>query len=296
MVIMDENGWLGADGKYYPDASGAHRSFAEKFRWEKPSPPAYPKKQFQRLRVFLCHAKEDKPKVQELYYRLSASGLEPWLDEKNLLPGQTWESEITQAIRESDCVLVCLSHTATTKTGYVQKEIREALERADERPEGQIFLIPLRFDQCDVPKRFSKIQWVDYFEPDGYERLLLAFDSLSKWLNSANRKVLPPMPIGEILYLSSDERNLLIDIANEPSGTGVVRFRILKNGVSVDIFNGDNYENFVKKDSLQEVEHWKSVMNKLVTLNLLEQRDKYGEIFAITEAGYNAVFTIPSFK
>lgn len=192
MVIMDEHGWLGADGEYYATADDAHESIASKFGWKEPSPPTYPKDQSQRLRVFLCHAKEDKPKVRDLYVRLSASGLDPWLDEKNLLPGQNWKSEITQAIRESDAVLVCLSHTATTKTGYLHKEIREALERADEQPSGRIFLIPLRFDQCDVPERFREIQWVDYFQPDGYKRLMLAFENLAGWLNRANRKVLAP--------------------------------------------------------------------------------------------------------
>jgi hypothetical protein len=192
MVIMNENGLLGADGQYYATADNAHKSFARKFGWKEPSPPAYPIEQAQRLRVFLCHAKEDKQKVRDLYYRLSACGLNPWLDEKNLLPGQLWKSEIAQAIRESDCVLVCLSQTAVTKTGYIHKEIREALDRADEQPPGRIFLIPLRFEQCDVSERFREIQWVDYFEPDGYERLILAFESLAVWLNRANRKVLAP--------------------------------------------------------------------------------------------------------
>lgn len=293
---MDENGWLGADGKYYGGADSAAKSFADKFGWKKPSPPAYPKERSERLRVFLCHAKEDKPKVRELYDRLSANGLDPWLDEKNLLPGQTWKSEITQAIQESDCVLVCLSQCAATKTGYVQKEMREALERADEQPDGRIFLIPLRFDHCDIPARFSEIQWVDYFEPDGFERLIRAFDNLSKWLNSANRKVLAPAPYGAILYLPDDERNLLIDIASEPSGTGLVRLRISKDSVSLDIFNGEHYENFVKKNSSDEVDYWRSVISKLVALNFLEQRDGRGEIFSITKAGYDAVFTLPNFK
>lgn len=192
MVKKYENGWLGFGGEYYATADDAHRSYARRFGWKEPSPPAHPKEQSQRLRVFLCHAKEDKPQVRDLYVRLSASGLDPWLDERNLLPGQIWMSEITQAIRESDAVLVCLSHTAITKTGYLHKEIREALERADEQPPGRIFLIPLRFDECEVPERFHEIQWVDYFEPDGYKRLILAFVNLAGWLNRANRKVLAP--------------------------------------------------------------------------------------------------------
>ena len=42
-----------------------------------------------KLRVFLCHASQDKPIVRELYQRLLAEGwIDPWLDEKKLLFGQ----------------------------------------------------------------------------------------------------------------------------------------------------------------------------------------------------------------
>ena len=42
-----------------------------------------------KLRVFLCHASQDKPIVRELYQRLLAKGrINPWLDEEKLLSGQ----------------------------------------------------------------------------------------------------------------------------------------------------------------------------------------------------------------
>lgn len=45
---------------------------------------------FQRkLKVFLCHASQDKPIVHQLYEKLVVEGwIEPWLDAKKLLPGQ----------------------------------------------------------------------------------------------------------------------------------------------------------------------------------------------------------------
>ncbi len=102
----------------------------------------------ERLRVFLCHSSSDKPKIRELYQRLRADGVAPWLDEEHLLPGQDWHLEITKAVRSSHVVIVCLSSTAISKTGYVQKEIKHALDVADEQPEGTIFLIPLKLSRC----------------------------------------------------------------------------------------------------------------------------------------------------
>jgi formylglycine-generating enzyme required for sulfatase activity len=123
------------------------------------------------LRVFLCHSSADKPAVRELYRRLHDDGLEPWLDEEDLLPGQDWQRAIPKAVRDSDVVLVCLSRNSINKAGYVQKEIKFALDVADEQPEETIFLIPLKLEECDVPERLSRWQWVNLFNPNGYERL-----------------------------------------------------------------------------------------------------------------------------
>ncbi|MCL4295323.1 MAG: SUMF1/EgtB/PvdO family nonheme iron enzyme [Anaerolineae bacterium] len=125
-----------------------------------------------RLRIFLCHASADKEVVRELYHRLLADGFEPWLDEEDLLPGQKWQLEIPKAVRSADLVIVCLSRQSITKAGYVQKEIRFALEVAEQQPEESIFLIPLRLEDCIVPEMLREWHWVDFFHPKGYERLV----------------------------------------------------------------------------------------------------------------------------
>lgn len=124
------------------------------------------------LKVFLCHASGDKPAVRALYQRLLRDGVDAWLDKEKLLPGQDWQLEIPKAVRESDVVVICLSNKSTTKEGYVQKEIKFALDFATEKPEGTIFLIPARLEECAVPAQLGLWQWVDLFETDGYERLM----------------------------------------------------------------------------------------------------------------------------
>ena len=129
------------------------------------------------LKVFLCHASEDKPFVRDLYQRLQRSGVDPWLDTENLLPGQDWQLEIRKAVRDTDVVLVCLSQCSTNKAGYVQKEIRDALNVADEQPEGTIFIIPVRLEDCALPDRLSRWQRVDIYEDTGYELLIRALQA-----------------------------------------------------------------------------------------------------------------------
>lgn len=147
------------------------RADATNMRASRPAPnPTAPREP--RLRVFLCHSSGDKAAVKDLYGFLRLQGYDPWLDAVNLVPGQDWEAEIRKAVKTSHVVVVCLSKGSTTKAGFVQKEIRIALDVADEQPEGRIFLIPSRLEDVDVPARLSKWHRVDLFDDGGNEQLL----------------------------------------------------------------------------------------------------------------------------
>lgn len=123
------------------------------------------------LRVFLCHAKEDKERVRTIYKELKKRGFSPWLDEEDLVGGQDWDLEISKAVRSSEVVVVCLSENSISKKGYVQKEIRVALDAADYHPEGQIYIIPVRLTPCEIPERLSKWHAIDLFGKKGFDRL-----------------------------------------------------------------------------------------------------------------------------
>lgn len=136
------------------------------------------------LRVFQCHASGDKPAVRKLYELLVNDGIDAWLDKEKLVPGQNWQIEIPKAVKNSDVVIVCLYSQSVTKEGYVQKEIRFALDSADEKPDGTIFIIPARLEDCDVPERISKYQWVDLFLDDGYTWLIKALQMRAVAVNA----------------------------------------------------------------------------------------------------------------
>lgn len=127
-----------------------------------------------KIKVFLCHASDDKTRVEPFYDLLVKDGVDPWLDSKKLLAGQKWRIEIQKAMKNSDAVIVFLSSKSTTKEGFVQNEIKIALDLADEKPEGTIFVIPAKLEPCNVPERLSELHWVNLFETNGYEGLFRA--------------------------------------------------------------------------------------------------------------------------
>jgi len=98
--------------------------------------------------VFISYAKEDKEHAHRLRDVLRARGASPWLDEDNLLPGQHWEIEIEEQIFNCNYFIALLSTKSVSKRGYVQREIRLALEVLQRMPEKEIFLIPARIDEC----------------------------------------------------------------------------------------------------------------------------------------------------
>jgi len=126
------------------------------------------------VQIFISYAREDQERVKQFYHRLVEAGFHPWLDREHILPGMKWEPIIKAALKRSDFALVCLSATSINKRGFLQKEIKQALEHAQEKLEDDIWLITARLDDCDVPDSLSAIQWVDLFEDDGWEQLLAA--------------------------------------------------------------------------------------------------------------------------
>lgn len=140
----------------------------------------------QKIKVFLCHSSKDKPLVRELYKRLINDGFDIWFDEEKLLPGQNWRLEITNAVETSDAVIVCLSTNLVNKEGYVQKELQLVLDMAHEKPEGVIFMIPVRLDECAVPKPVSIYQYVDFFPTDyknqAYKRIANSLDLRARYM------------------------------------------------------------------------------------------------------------------
>ena len=141
-----------------------------------------------RLKVFLCHSAEDKPKVRELYQKLLADGIDPWLDEEKLLPGSDWDIEIRKAIRSSDAVLILMSSLSVSKEGYVQREIKIALEISYELPDGDIYVIPVRFEECEVPSELNKWHYADLFRENGYELLLNSLNARAQSLELRIRR------------------------------------------------------------------------------------------------------------
>ena len=112
-------------------------------------------------RIFVSYAREDFDQVEPLYEALKKRGHKPWMDKKDMLAGQQWEARIRSEIEGSDFFIACISKKSITKRGFVQKEIRFALEVLSTIPQEQIYLIPVRLEKCKIPQQLKAYNCVD---------------------------------------------------------------------------------------------------------------------------------------
>lgn len=128
-------------------------------------------------RAFIAYAGEEYKWAEALYTDLEKAGIRPWLDKKQLLPGQNWPRAIERAISISDFFIPCFSRRAAVKRGQFQSELRHALKCAARMPLEEIYIIPVRLDACEIPDEICRrLQYVDLF-PDwdkGVRRVIRA--------------------------------------------------------------------------------------------------------------------------
>jgi len=166
--------------------------------------------------VFISYAKEDYQYALALYKRLRRDSFRPWLDQYDLLPGTQWDNHIRSVIRNSRFFIALVSSRATSKRGYINKELSEALDAAQELPEGKVFIIPVRIEETKLPERLRQWQSIDLFKKTGYQTIKR---TLLKELNPNNQqlpiktKQFKPNP-----FFEDSADGLICDLFNESGG------------------------------------------------------------------------------
>ncbi len=126
-------------------------------------------------KVFICHANEDKNKAAEIYERLETEGFRAWLDQKELRGGDAWDRHINRTIKNIDYFLVLQSRALEDKLeGYVNKEIRIAMDRQRYFRPGIRFIIPLKIEACKLLEDLDYLQTIDLSEEDNFSEITKA--------------------------------------------------------------------------------------------------------------------------
>ncbi len=131
-------------------------------------------------KIFISYGERDYETAGKLYDDLKAAGFSPWMNKKNILPGQDWKLETRQAILESSYFLVLLSEISLSAKGYFWKELKTAMKTLDEMPPSEIFILPVRLDACkSAYESLRDIQHTDLFPSydEGLRQIVYALES-----------------------------------------------------------------------------------------------------------------------
>lgn len=123
--------------------------------------------QDQNPQVFVSYANADQQRVIPFFDSLQKDGFNVWLDCKKLKPGQNWDFEIKRALDKSSLVIAFLSETSIGKRGYVQRELKIALDKLNEKLIDDIYIIPILLDDnLLIPEQLKGIQCISAAKSD----------------------------------------------------------------------------------------------------------------------------------
>ena len=121
----------------------------------------------QEIKIFISYAREDEKAAIRLYNDLKNSNfpIQPWIDKEDLLPGQDFNREITNLIHKCTFFIPLFSSISVKKRGYMQKEFKRAIDTLEEIPPDDIFVIPVRLNECEIPyEELRKFHYQDFFQ------------------------------------------------------------------------------------------------------------------------------------
>jgi 5'-deoxynucleotidase YfbR-like HD superfamily hydrolase len=118
------------------------------------------------MKIFLSHSSYDKTRVKRIGADLKSQGFEIWFDDESIRFGESITGAIGKGLNESDVLLVFLSKNAVESKWVVrewQSKYFLEMNRKD------VSVIPVMFDQCDVPALLADLKRIDFIEESKYE-------------------------------------------------------------------------------------------------------------------------------
>jgi hypothetical protein len=157
--------------------------------------------------VFLSHTSQDRPAVRKIAEALIATGLKVWLDEWNIVPGQSWQVAIEDAIIQSKAVLIVISKSGVGP--WQDMEINVALQYTVEQRRPVIPVLLPDVQQTKLPVFISQISSISIksWKDEDFQ------DALSKiiWGITGKLKVAPKLkPIPKVFLCHAKEDDPIV--------------------------------------------------------------------------------------
>ncbi len=139
-------------------------------------------------RVFISYSREDNRRISEIYRKLSDSGINVWMDQEDIRPGEEWNPKIQNVMKSARLILIFLSHHSITNDGYQQREINYARELQNDKAPGKIFIMPVKLDNSPMHARLTEFNYIDLSDQSDLQKLMDELKNLDCIQNSLLHK------------------------------------------------------------------------------------------------------------
>lgn len=95
------------------------------------------------MKVFLCHQSESKPFVRELAFQMKQVGIDSWVDEADIGPGESIIRRISEGIGQECSALIASVSRKALDSRWVQEELDQGKYAEITRPNFQLIVILL---------------------------------------------------------------------------------------------------------------------------------------------------------
>ncbi|HUA60946.1 MAG TPA: toll/interleukin-1 receptor domain-containing protein [Verrucomicrobiae bacterium] len=140
--------------------------------------------------VFISYAADTRPRAEELAKALESQGIEPWVDFKDLHPGQRWRDELERALDSAQWLVILIGRDDRA-TPWQEVEWSAALERTWADREKR--LLPVVFGEGDTPPFLRN--WVSLRIDPKSEGSTWTYHVLDAMRNIGNESTPAPDPL-----------------------------------------------------------------------------------------------------
>jgi hypothetical protein len=137
--------------------------------------------------AFISHSSKDKAFARRLAADLVGNGIKIWIDEQQILVGDSVPEKIAQGLAESDFFLIVVSRNSV-ESNWVRKELSSALVHEIER--RNVHVLPIKLDDSKMPDSINDKLYADFrgsYE-DGIQKLLASIKAREVTDNGGNKR------------------------------------------------------------------------------------------------------------
>lgn len=109
--------------------------------------------------VFICRSSKDQEFARKLANDLESNGYRVWLDEFEMLPGDSLYEKIQHGIKNSAWFLIVLT-SDSVESKWCKRELHNAMEEEFER--NSVYVVPVMYKPCQVPGFLKEKVWASF--------------------------------------------------------------------------------------------------------------------------------------